>query len=130
MIGASGGSSFFFLIILAFFVLYLVLVRPQKRRQVAQQRMLGDLKVGDEVVTAGGIYGEITSVEDDDVMVRIAPSLEVRVARRAIAGVTPPPDATAAPDDEAVSGNGTAPTSGEEWAEPEEPERPEPTPGT
>jgi preprotein translocase subunit YajC len=77
----------FLLIIVAFFFLYFVLVRPQKRRQVAQQQMLDDLRLGDEIVTAGGIYGEITSVGDEDVQVRIAPQLEVRVARRAIAGV-------------------------------------------
>jgi preprotein translocase subunit YajC len=54
--------------------------------------MLDDLAVGDEVVTAGGIYGELTQVGEDDVLVRIAPDLEVRVARRAIAGVTRDPE--------------------------------------
>jgi preprotein translocase subunit YajC len=93
MIGASGGGGFFLLIIVAFAFLWLVLVRPQKKRQVAQQQMLNELKPGDEVVTAGGIYGEITRLgEDDDVYVRIAPELEVRVARRAIGGVVLPPD--------------------------------------
>jgi preprotein translocase subunit YajC len=78
----------FLLIIVAFFFLYFVLVRPQKRRQLAAQQMLDDLRLGDEVVTAGGIYGEITELgEGEDVRVRIAPELEVRVARRAIAGV-------------------------------------------
>ena len=93
MIGASGGSGFFLLIIVAFGFLWLVLVRPQKKRQVAQQQMLNELKVGDEVLTAGGIYGEITRLGDDeDVYVRIAPELEVRVARRAIGGVVVPPE--------------------------------------
>ena len=108
MIGASGGgSSFFLLLIIAFGVLWFVLIRPQKRRQLQAQQMLNRLQVGDRVVTAGGIYGEITRADedDDDVMVRIAPDLEVRVARRAIGGVIPPD-------------------------EPDEPERPEPTPGT
>jgi preprotein translocase subunit YajC len=103
----------FLIIIVAFFFLYFVLVRPQKRRQVEQQRMLNELQVGDEVVTAGGIYGEITAVDDEDVRVRIAPELEVRVARRAIGGVV---------------GKGAAEAEGLE--EPEEPERSGPTPGT
>jgi preprotein translocase subunit YajC len=77
----------FLLIIVAFFFLYFVLVRPQKRRQVAQQRMLDDMRLGDEVVTAGGLYGEIAELGEEDVRVRIAPELEVRVARRAIAAV-------------------------------------------
>jgi preprotein translocase subunit YajC len=96
-IGAGGGGGFFLLIILAFAFLWLVLVRPQKKRQVQQQRMLADLAVGDEVVTAGGIYGEITRLDDEDVMMRIAPELEVRVARRAIGGVVPKEDETTVP---------------------------------
>jgi preprotein translocase subunit YajC len=83
----NGGSGFF-LLILAFVFLYFVLVRPQKRRQVETQRMLSSLKEGDEIVTAGGIYGTVTElVDDDDVLVEIAPQLRVRVARRAIGAV-------------------------------------------
>ena len=105
------GSAGLFIIVIAFLFLYFVLVRPQKRRQLEQQRMLNEVSVGDEIVTAGGIYGEVTAVDEDDVRVRIAPELEVRVARRAIAGVTTSHDT-------------------EQLEEPEEPERPEPTPGT
>ena len=113
MIGASGGSSFFLLLIIAFGVLWFVLIRPQKRRQLEAQQMLNKLDVGDEVVTAGGIYGEITAVVgDDDVMVRIAPGLEVKVARRAIGGVVRPeedeeeeqPDLEEEPKDEPAAG--------------------------
>jgi preprotein translocase subunit YajC len=100
MIGASGGSGFFLLIIVAFAFLWLVLVRPQKKRQVAQQRMLDEVKVGDEVVTAGGIYGEITEDVGEDVMVRIAPNLEVRVARRAIGGIVKPEEPDPEPEPE------------------------------
>jgi preprotein translocase subunit YajC len=106
------GSAGFFLIIIAFGFLYFVLVRPQKKRQIAQMRMLNELAVGDEVVTAGGIYGEIVGLGDDDVTVRIAPQIDVRVARRAIASVTPPASEPA------------------ELEAPEEPDRTEPTPGT
>jgi preprotein translocase subunit YajC len=106
------GGAGFFLIIIAFGFLYFVLVRPQKKRQLAQKRMLNELHVGDEIVTAGGIYGEIVGLGEEDVTVRIAPELDVRVARRAIAAVTPP----AAPAGELQT--------------PEEPERPEATPGT
>ena len=89
MIGASsGGASFFLIIIIAFVVLWLLVVRPQKRRQNEQRRMLGALEVGDRVLTAGGIYGTVTRLDEDEVTVLIAPQLEVQVARRAIAGVT------------------------------------------
>lgn len=92
MLGASGGSGFFFLIIIAFAFLWFVLIRPQKKRQVAAARMANTLSVGDEVVTAAGIYGEVTSLLDDAVMVRIAPAVEVRVARKAIGAVIPRED--------------------------------------
>jgi len=82
----------FLILIVAFAFLWLVLVRPQKRRQVEQQRMLTDLRIGDEVLTAGGIYGTIVRLDESEVAVEIAPQLEVRVARRAIAGVTPSDD--------------------------------------
>jgi preprotein translocase subunit YajC len=110
------GGFGFFIIIIAFFFLYFVLVRPQKRRQLEQQRMLRDVKVGDEIVTAGGIYGEVTGIEDDeDIRLRIAPDIEVRVARRAIGGVINKQEAE---EEE------------ETFEEPDEPERAEPTPGT
>jgi preprotein translocase subunit YajC len=93
------GGFGFFLIIIAFGFLYFVLVRPQKRRQLQQQRMLAEVKVGDEIVTAGGLYGEIREVREDEVLVRIAPELDVRVARRAIAGVIDSGAEESAPDE-------------------------------
>ena len=75
------------LIVLAFAFLWLVVMRPQKRRRMEQQQMLASLHVGDEILTAGGIYGHITGLREDEVTLEIAPQLEVRVARRAIAGV-------------------------------------------
>jgi preprotein translocase subunit YajC len=80
------------LLVVAFGFLYFVLVRPQKRRQMSQQQMLQGLKEGDEVVTAAGIYGEVTGFQDDDILVKIAPDVEVRVARRAIGAVVARPD--------------------------------------
>lgn len=92
IIGASSGGGFIFIILIGFLLIYLLFVRPQKRRQSQQQQLLDELRVGDEVLTAGGIYGTISQLDDDQVTVEIAPTIEVRVARRAIAGVTPEPD--------------------------------------
>jgi preprotein translocase subunit YajC len=83
----------FLIIIVAFAFLYFVLVRPQKRRQLESQRMLASLDVGVEVVTAGGIYGRVTELQDDALMVEIAPGTSVKVARRAIGAIVPPADA-------------------------------------
>jgi preprotein translocase subunit YajC len=111
MIAASSkgsGFPFFFIILLAFLLLWLIVVRPQRRRQSRQRQMLSELRIGDEVLTAGGIYGTISRLGDDDVTVEIAPKLEVRVARRAIAGVTREPEAEEAEEPEEGDG-------GERW---------------
>jgi preprotein translocase subunit YajC len=90
------GSAGFLFIIVIFALLWLVMVRPQRRRQQEQRRLLANIKVGDEVLTAAGIYGSVTALREDDVMIEIAPNVEVKVARRAIGGVVPAPE----PDDE------------------------------
>jgi preprotein translocase subunit YajC len=86
------------LIVVAFGFLYFVLVRPQKRRQLQSRQLLDSLKVGDEVVTAAGIYGRVAEVLDGDVMVDIAPQVRVRVARRAIGAIIPPADEPEEPE--------------------------------
>jgi preprotein translocase subunit YajC len=90
------------LIAIAFAFVYLAILRPQRRQRTAQAQMWQTLEPGDEIVTAGGLYGEITGFRGDDVLVRIAPELEVRVARRAIAGVFPPEEADEAPPEQAA----------------------------
>jgi preprotein translocase subunit YajC len=99
-------SPGFLLIIVAFAFLYFVIVRPQKKRQLAARQMLSELVVGAEVVTAGGIYGRVTELYDDAVMVEIAPQTSVRVARRAIASVLPPVEPEVADEPPAVENGG------------------------
>ena len=82
---SSGGSAFFLIIVLALGLMWLIVIRPQRRKQKLQQSMQTDLAVGDEVLTAGGVYGKVTRIDDDEVRVEIAPKVEVRLARRAIA---------------------------------------------
>ena len=84
---SSGGSAFFLFIILGLAVLWLIVIRPQRRKQKLQQSMQSELAVGDEILTAGGVYGKVTRIDDDndEVRVEIAPNVEVRLARRAIA---------------------------------------------
>src|SRR6185437_11598689 len=91
-IAASSGGGFFFIIIIAFLRLWLIFVRPQRKRQNQQRALVNELQVGDEVLTAGGIYGTVSRLDEDEVTVEIAPKTEVRVARRAIAAITSEPD--------------------------------------
>ena len=90
----------FLLIVVAFAFLYFVLIRPQKKRQLQSRQMLDTIKVGDEIVTAAGIYGRVAELMDDDIMVDIAPQVRVRVARRAIGAVIPPAEELEQPEQE------------------------------
>jgi len=79
------GGYIFILVVLV--LMWFLLIRPQRRRQMDSQRLLNSLAMGQEVVTAGGLYGTITALDGDEVRLRIADDVEVRVAKRAIAGV-------------------------------------------
>jgi preprotein translocase subunit YajC len=81
----SGSSVFFLLIILALGAMWLIVIRPQRRKQKMAQSMQSELQVGDEVLTAGGVYAKVTQIGEDEVHVEIAPNVEIRLARRAIA---------------------------------------------
>jgi preprotein translocase subunit YajC len=69
----SGAGSLMQLapLILMFAAMYFLLIAPQRKKQKAHEKMMSELKSGDEVVTAGGIYGTITSVRDDRFVIRI-----------------------------------------------------------
>ena len=68
-------------------VFYFLLIRPQNQRRRSQMQMQSDVEVGDEVVTTAGIYGTITEIDDDYgiVTVEVAPGVEIRLARAAVA---------------------------------------------
>ena len=70
-------------------IFYLLLIRPQQKRQKQWQQMLEKIKAGDRVTTAGGIRGIILSIKDDVIVIRVAPdNLKLEVAKSAIASVT------------------------------------------
>ena len=74
-------------------LLWVLLIRPQRRKQMTQQQLLESIEPGDEVLTVGGIYGIVHEIdEEDDLIVEVAEGIRVRVARRAVAGVVKPED--------------------------------------
>lgn len=87
---AAGGSGITMLLpLLLIPVLYLVMIRPQQKKQKQWQSMLSSIKTGDRVTTAGGIRGIILSIKDDSIVIRVAPdNLKLEVAKNAIASVT------------------------------------------
>ena len=83
---AAGGGIIGVLPIL---LMYLVMIRPQQKKQKQWQEMLGAIKQGDRVTTAGGIRGIILSIKDDVIVIRVAPdNIKLEVAKNAIASVT------------------------------------------
>jgi preprotein translocase subunit YajC len=78
------------IIVILFALFWLLLIRPQRRRQAEQTALIQNVQVGDEIVTAGGLFGHVQSVADDELLVEIAPGTNVRIARRAVAGIVGP----------------------------------------
>jgi preprotein translocase subunit YajC len=66
-------------------IFYMVLIRPQRRRQQAQRQLIESLDVGDEVVTLGGMYGTIRALDDESITLEVAPGVDIRFARGAVA---------------------------------------------
>ncbi len=80
------------LIILLFFVAaWFLLIVPRKRELRRHQMLMTQLAPGDEVVTSSGVYGTIRSIEGDVVQLEVAPGLELKLAKRAIATIAAPP---------------------------------------
>ena len=82
------------IIAVLFGVLWFAMIRPQRAKVQAQQRLLSTVDVGDEILTVGGIYGIVQEVEPDedggDLVVEIAEGIHVRIARKALATVIKP----------------------------------------
>ena len=68
-------------------VFYMLLIRPQQKRQRELQQTIAELKAGDRVVTTGGVIGTITTVRDTSFLIRSADKSILEIARSAIAGI-------------------------------------------
>ena len=98
----SGGGSYLFLvaIVVLFGLLYFVTIRPQRNRQRAAQATQRDVVPGSRVRTTAGMYATVISVEDQDVVLEVAPGVQVRFLRRAIMDVVPDPTGMGVEDPE------------------------------
>jgi preprotein translocase subunit YajC len=74
-----------FVLVIAIF--YFIILLPAKRKQQKIQAFLDALKVGDRVITTGGIYGQLTRVTDHTVQLQIADKIKIEVARSSIGGL-------------------------------------------
>jgi preprotein translocase subunit YajC len=103
--GSGAGSSFttILFLLLLFGVVYFLMIRPQQKRRREAQEMQNKLGPGDQIVTIGGLHGTVVSIDDDVATLEVAPGVQVKFARPAIARVLSrqePEEAAAAPAEE------------------------------
>ncbi len=92
--GPEGGEApnmlvTMFPFILMFVILYLLIIRPQQKKQKDHQRMIDDLQKGDRVVTSGGMHGTITGIKEQEgiLVVQVAKEVQIEVSRGSISRV-------------------------------------------
>lgn len=71
-------------LVLILLVFYLLLIRPQQKKIKQHEAELNAMKVGDEIVTGGGLYAKVTKIEKDDITAEIAKGVEVKMYRYTI----------------------------------------------
>ena len=79
----------FIFIIVIFGLMYLLMIRPQRKRQKEAQKLMEDLKRGDHVVTTSGIYGTIESIDETSFVLRLESGATMRVVKGAVGGKRP-----------------------------------------
>ena len=84
-----GNLSTFLPLILMFVVMYFLMIRPQQKRAKEQKAMMDALAKGDEVITAGGILGKVSKVNDTYVTVEVSPNTEIVVQKHSVTTLLP-----------------------------------------
>ena len=86
--GEEGGGfdwTIIIFLVLIFAIFYFLLIRPQRKRQKQQQQLMEELRRGDRVITAGGIYGVVESVSEDSVLIKVESGATMRVSKSSVA---------------------------------------------
>ncbi|MBC7160523.1 preprotein translocase subunit YajC [Immundisolibacter sp.] len=87
--GAPPGFESMFFVLALFVVFYFMMIRPQMKRQKEHRKMIAEIKVGDEVVVAGGLAGRVARVTEQYLAVEIADGVEVKVQKGAVGQLLP-----------------------------------------
>lgn len=88
--GGEGGSGMMGTLIMfgaIFLIFYFMIIRPQQKRQKEREKLLSAVEKGDKVVTSGGMYGEVTGVEDKIVWVKVSDTTKIKFDKNAIAAI-------------------------------------------
>ena len=101
---SSGSGSFTFLLLIAlvFIGFYFLMIRPQQRRRQQAQQQQSTVSPGARVRTTAGMYATVSAVDGDDVILEVAPGVEVRYMKRAIMEVVSPGEADVSDEGETV----------------------------
>jgi preprotein translocase subunit YajC len=83
--GTGGFAGLLLPLLLMGAIFYFLLIRPQQRRTRAQRDLIESLDVGDEVITIGGVFGTIRALDEEAVTLEVAPGIQVRLVKSAIA---------------------------------------------
>ena len=81
---AGGAASFWIMIILLFAVMWLFMIRPQRKQQKELEKFRNELKKGDKVVTAGGIFGTVAEIQERSVLIKVDGEVKLRVDKNSI----------------------------------------------
>jgi len=89
MEGAAGGNPLSMLLpfVLIFAVFYFIVIMPAKKQQKKKDAMIAALKKGDRIVTGGGIYGTVATVEEQSLLIKVAENTKIRISKTAVAGL-------------------------------------------
>jgi preprotein translocase subunit YajC len=86
---SSKNYSFLLIILVIFGLMYFVMIRPQRNRQRQAQQQQRQVGNGSRIRTTAGMYGTIVDSDDDNVLVEVAPGVQIKMMRRAVMGVVP-----------------------------------------
>ncbi|GAB6281670.1 MAG: preprotein translocase subunit YajC [Ignavibacterium sp.] len=70
-----------------FFIFYFMIIRPQQKRSKEREKMLSNIQKGDKVMTSGGLYGTVSSIEDKSVILQVADNVKLKFDKSAISNV-------------------------------------------
>ncbi|MBU1342974.1 MAG: preprotein translocase subunit YajC [Proteobacteria bacterium] len=91
--GQAGGIAGFLPIIILFAIFYFLLIRPQQKKAKEHKEMISNLKKGARIVTSGGIFGTIQSIDDATIGLEIAEKVKIKISRGNVAAVLSDTDA-------------------------------------
>jgi preprotein translocase subunit YajC len=84
--GGRPGYEGIIMLVIMFAIFYFLLIRPQQKRAKQHKQLIESLKIGDQVVTAGGIHGKVAAIQDTVVTLEIATGVKIKINRSSVVG--------------------------------------------